>query len=94
MTTTKPISQPYTPQRTRERHTCGGCQARWTGLRTSHCGTQGCHRTFSSVAAFDRHRAGGVCNDPADLGMVLRTDRSYDRWITCERTYTHGDDDR
>lgn len=42
------------------------CGARWTDLRAAHCGS--CHRSFSSVALFDRHRsvAGdhGACLNP------------------------------
>ena len=45
---------------------CGGCDARWTGQRTAHC--SGCHRTFSGVELFDRHRSAdgprGHCVDP------------------------------
>lgn len=38
--------------------------------RQAHCGA--CHRTFGSVTAFDEHRRGGTCLDPADAGMVDR----------------------
>lgn len=47
------------------------CGAWWTGLTAGHC--TGCHRTFSGIAAFDRHRtgshAGGTrrCLDPATV---------------------------
>jgi len=34
---------------------CRGCSVHWTGLAVAHCGA--CHRTFSSVSTFDRHRA-------------------------------------
>lgn len=46
-----------------------------TGTRMSHC--CGCHRTFSSVTAFDRHQTldnGNVCHDPETKGLVLRAD--------------------
>jgi hypothetical protein len=46
------------------------CGARWTGLSRAHCA--GCHRTFSAVTAFDLHRRGGACLDPADAGLVER----------------------
>jgi hypothetical protein len=60
---------------------CGSCGVKWTGLSRAHCGA--CHRTFSGVTYFDRHRsvAGehGGCLDPAGLtdsaggpAMVLR----------------------
>ena len=53
--------------------TCGGCSSTWSGLGRAHCGVGGCHRTFTGVTAFDRHRgAKGECLDPATLGMVLR----------------------
>ena len=33
----------------------------------AHCTS--CHRTFSTVSNFDRHRKDGVCKNPARLGM-------------------------
>ncbi len=49
--------------------TCGRCGASWSGVSRAHCG--GCHRTFSAVSTFDRHRvavgAHGCCADPATL---------------------------
>lgn len=55
-------------------NTCGGCPKRWTGFRKAHCSS--CHRTFSTVANFDRHRspAGlhGSCRYPALVGLVQR----------------------
>lgn len=56
--------------------TCSGCPTTWTGASRAHC--SGCHRTFSSVTAFDAHRFApsqtrpGTCTDPARL---LRTHR-------------------
>lgn len=45
------------------------CGAGWTGHRVAHCG--GCHRTFASMALFDRHRSPrgehGTCLDPASI---------------------------
>lgn len=46
---------------------CGKCKRQWTGANQAHCAS-GCHRHFSTVALFDRHRAGGDgCQDPASL---------------------------
>jgi len=45
--------------------TCGRYRAHWTGLGTTHC--SGCHRTFTGVTAFDIHRRGGQCHDPATV---------------------------
>ena len=45
------------------------CGAEWGGHQACHCGE--CHRTFSSLTWFDRHRRGGTCTDPAGLGMRL-----------------------
>lgn len=48
---------------------CGGCEVRWhqRGNSTGHC--SGCHRTFDSLAAFDRHQTirhgRNLCHDPA-----------------------------
>lgn len=47
---------------------CGRCKDWYTGGRTCHCG--GCHKTFSAVSSFDRHRVGGKCRTPADAGLV------------------------
>lgn len=55
---------------------CRPCGTTWTGLRIAHCGS--CHRTFTTVASFDRHRAGtkdrrlkaGECHDPVEVGQV------------------------
>lgn len=47
------------------------CGAWWTGLTAGHC--TGCHRSFTSIAAFDRHRSGShaadtrQCLDPATV---------------------------
>jgi hypothetical protein len=42
------------------------CGRRWRGLAQAHCPT--CHRHFSSVDAYDRHRPGsGGCQDPSDI---------------------------
>ncbi len=54
-----------------QRPVCPRCRARWVqvGDRTGHC--SGCHRTFSSVLAFDAHRQTvderRACVDPARL---------------------------
>lgn len=55
-------------------NTCGGCLARWSGHTKAHCGS--CHRTFSTVGNFDRHRSKdgerGSCLHPASVGLVER----------------------
>lgn len=48
---------------------CIVCKEKWTGNNRCHC--SGCHRTFNSVGAFDRHRRDGGCLDPIDLGMEM-----------------------
>jgi hypothetical protein len=35
--------------------------------RMAHCGA--CHRTFGGITGFDRHRKGGVCNEPTSVGL-------------------------
>jgi hypothetical protein len=65
-------------------HGCNGCTNRWGGLNTAHCGA--CHKTFSTVAAFDMHRTGShakgtrSCLPPAGAGLVLG-DRAYRCWV-------------
>jgi hypothetical protein len=44
---------------------CPRCDSVWTGLSACHCAA--CHRTFSGYRAFDIHRTGSRCNDPASL---------------------------
>ena len=44
--------------------TCA-CGRRWTSKRECHC--SGCHRHFTAVSAFDVHRLGFACQDPATL---------------------------
>lgn len=66
---------------------CGRCPARWGGLGTAHCG--GCHHTFTTVNAFDRHRAGGRCNPPAEVGLTPHDRGQYTAW-----GFTISDTDR
>lgn len=47
------------------------CGAAWTALGAAHCATDQCHRTFSAVDLFDRHRQAygehGRCVDPTTI---------------------------
>jgi predicted amidophosphoribosyltransferase len=65
------------------RVTCGGCSKEWGGLRAAHCSR--CHRTFSSVNAFDIHQVWTkkpfVCNEPAACGMVYDKDKDLYRFM-------------
>ncbi len=56
------------------------CGTRWSGSNTCHCAATACHRTFTGVGAFDAHRRGGGCADPATLGMVVAPGRAYEAW--------------
>lgn len=38
----------------------------------AHCAAGNCHRTFGSVSAFDRHRRGGECLHPEEVGLQER----------------------
>lgn len=60
-------------------HACQHCGARWGGINTGHCKAAGCHQTFSGITAFDKHRAGGKCKHPADVGLV-ESNRAYPCW--------------
>lgn len=71
-----PVRPSDTSSETRKaapRITCSGCDASWTALNAAHCTAPGCHRTFSSVGLFDRHRSAsgpgdhGSCLDPGRL---------------------------
>lgn len=59
---------------------CTRCGARANGRAYAHCGARGCHRTFSSVSGFDRHRRDGQCVDPATVGLVEVTRSGWTRW--------------
>lgn len=64
--------------------THAACGQSWTGLRRSHCPADGCHRTFNSDSAAERHRVGkpGVdrrCVDPASVGLIA----VEQPWGTC-----------
>ncbi len=62
-------------------HSCGSCTNRWAGSNTAHCGgTRGCHITFSSPSAFDRHRRDGSCLDPAAAGLAILDRAGYVVW--------------
>ena len=56
----------------------GACGRWWTGTERSHASC--CHRTFSSLSAFDAHRKGGRCNHPAAVGLIARTKPYGDLW--------------
>ena len=47
---------------------CAGCGQRWYGIDRAHCST--CHRTFTEVDLFDRHRVENGCRSPASVGMI------------------------
>jgi hypothetical protein len=49
-------------------HYCGECDNTWTGSNMCHCSV--CHRTFSTIGLFDRHRPNSKCLDPARLRVV------------------------
>lgn len=49
-------------------HGCSGCKARWGGLSTAHCAA--CHRTFSGVSAFEKHKP-GQCLHPSSVGLII-----------------------
>jgi hypothetical protein len=65
---------------------CGRCGAEWTGYSTCHCSAAGCHRTFTSITAFDAHRTGSHANgerhclDPATVGLVPVTKTYWTGW--------------
>lgn len=58
-------------------HACR-CGSRWSGGLTAHCAA--CHRTFSGIGPFDRHRRDDGCADPATVGLVLATGRAFECW--------------
>lgn len=69
---------------------CGKCGAWWQGWDTAHCPT--CHRMFTTITAFDKHRAGSHaydtrhCVDPATVlnqkgeRVLIDAGRDYPCW--------------
>jgi len=47
---------------------CNGCDNTWGGLSTCHCAA--CHRTFTNLKNFDKHRVKNACVDPESVGLV------------------------
>jgi len=69
--------------------TCPGCGARYTGTGGGHC--MACHRTFTSVAAADRHRVGGYDDRRCvDLLHDIRTRPDGSTWQVPWRVTARG----
>lgn len=79
------MDTPQTRQAVKPPYGCGRCDNRWGGLNTAHCGAENCHRTFTGIVAFDKHRAGSHaagtrhCVDPQTVGLV-DAGRAYPCW--------------
>jgi hypothetical protein len=71
------------PQKPDAATACPHCHAWWTGLNTCHC--TACHRTFTGITAFDKHRDGShaqdarYCKEPLTAGLVP-AGRNYSCW--------------
>lgn len=65
-------------------HHCPRCPSRWSGYNTAHCSV--CHRTFTGVNTFDKHRVRGKCVDPEAVvnkkgeRVLALTNREYPCW--------------
>jgi len=46
----------------------------------SRCVCRSCGETFSGLTAFDKHRRGGRCLDPAELGMEIKMGAKGSWW--------------
>lgn len=67
-------SKPETSSEPVGAHTCGGCDSTWSLSAKAACHCSACHRTFSGIGLFDRHRRHqdvegdrGTCLDPATM---------------------------
>jgi len=64
--------------------TCGGCDHKWSGLLIAHC--DACHKTFTTIKTFDRHRDSGMCRNPKfarrtdGKPLFKRSTRGRDTW--------------
>lgn len=58
--------------------THGECGTWWLGKERSHASC--CHRTFTCLSAFERHRRGLRCNDPSTVGLVPRPGPGGELW--------------
>ena len=67
---------------------CAGCGQRWYGIDRAHCST--CHRTFTEVDFFDRHRVDEGCRSPASLGMINDRAKSQIPGLGYTVTYAVG----
>lgn len=56
---------------------CPRCGETWWGGDTGHCTV--CHRTFTCVRAFDKHRLRDECVHPKERGLTL-ANRNYVCW--------------
>ncbi len=77
------IAERSQPVNRQQPHACAGCDARWGGFNTSHC--SGCHRTFTGLTAFDKHRDGDHAKStrrclPPDLVGLVGAGRDYPCW--------------
>lgn len=59
-------------------HSCGRCDARWSGTNVAHCSL--CHTTFRSPSGFDRHRRGDLCITPETLDFVATERHGLTLW--------------
>jgi len=59
-------------------HSCGRCDARWSGYDTAHCAS--CHVTFTGVSGFDAHRKADQCRRPGEVGLSPVEGRAYEAW--------------
>lgn len=63
-------------------NSCAGCDVKWTGASTCHCGA--CHLTFTGLSAFDTHRKDFTCRHPAVVGLVTHErggkEFKYEAW--------------
>lgn len=76
-TTAYPEPADSLPLRPANAVTATCCGAWWTGSSPCHC--SGCHQNFSGISAFDRHRRGGKCADPDQVGLTP-VNRKWEGW--------------
>ena len=70
---------PHGPQKPHAQLSCAtlGCAPLRPASRICHCTS--CHRTFTAVTSFEKHRRDSACIDPVTVGLELKASGRWGR---------------